>query len=346
VLSTYSTTYSHRSGDFKACYGRAVHLLRECFHIPEGFTPLIFGHTGSYNWEMVAANTPDAYRTLGIEIGAFSRRWVQLFRDRGREVDSIEADWGKGVTSEEWTRNLQKRYDLAVIIHNETSTGVALPVGDFCEVLRDISPNTLVGIDAVSIAGAVDVRIDEMQPDYYLWSLQKDFAAPAIGSVMVVSDRAVEAAVATPNRGYVLDLVEWGERAAGDQTPMTVSDLALQCLIARLEEMLEEGEDRFGRHRELSEMQRSWAREHDLRVLAEPGFESPTVTAVCLPDRVTGPGFVAAARKHLNVQLAAGYGPTRDAAFRIAAMGCTQTAAMGQVLKGLSLILENWDDAA
>ena len=346
VLTGYETTYSHRSSDFKECYHTAIGLLRECFHIPDGFTPLVFGHTGSYNWEMVAANTPDTYRTLGVEIGAFSQRWVQLFRDRGRKIDVLRADWGKGVSPQEWRRGLQQGYDLGIIIHNETSTGVALPVEDLCEALRDVSPDTLVGIDAVSIAGAVDVRIDTVRPDYYLWSLQKDFATPAIGSVMVVSDRAVEVARSTPNRGYVLDLVEWTERAGGDQTPMTVPDLTLRCLIARLREMLAEGDARFERHRALSQMQRDWAREHGLSLLAQPGFESPTVTAVCLPDGVSGPDFVAAARKRLNVQLAAGYGPTRDTTLRIAAMGCTSTALMAQVLDGLSLILGHWDDIA
>ena len=40
-----------------------------------------------------------------------------------------------------------------------------------------------------------------MRPDYYLWSLQKDFAIPAIGSVMIVSDRALQAARRTTRRG-------------------------------------------------------------------------------------------------------------------------------------------------
>ncbi len=44
----------------------------------------------------------------------------------------------------------------------------------------------------------------------------------------------------------------------------------------------------------------------------------------------------------LNVQLAPGYGPTRDRAFRIAAMGHTAEETMSRVLEGLSLILLNW----
>jgi len=344
ILRNYRTTYSHRSSEFKACYQKAAGLLRRCFHIPEDFTPLIFGHTGSYNWEMVAVNTPEGGRTLGLDVGAFSKKWTQVFSSRGRAIDVLQADWGKGIAVETWRNALQTGYGLGLLIQNETSTGVALPVDRMCEAARGTAPDTLIGIDAVSIAGAVDVRMADLRPDYYLWSLQKDFASPAIGSVMIVSDRAIETAKRAPNRGYVLDLVEWAERAETGQTPMTVPDLTLRCLIARLEEMLAEGDARFERHRNLSGMHRDWAHKHGLQVMAEPGFESPTVTAIALPKGISGPDFVSAARTYLNVQLTAGYGPTRDDAFRIAAMGHTSEGTMAQVLEGLSLILAHWAD--
>ena len=344
VLRNYRSTYSHRSSEFKSCYQEAAGLLRRCFHIPEGFTPLIFGHTGSYNWEMVAVNTPEGDRTLGLDIGSFSQKWAQVFSSRGRAIDVLQADWGKGIAVETWRNALRKGYGLGLLIQNETSTGVALPVDLMCEAARETAPDTLIGIDAVSIAGAVDIRMADLRPDYYLWSLQKDFASPAIGSVMIVSDRAIETANRVPNRGYVLDLVEWADRAETGQTPMTVPDLTLRCLIARLEEMLAEGDARFERHRNLSRMQREWARKHGLEVMAEPGFQSPTVTAISLPEGITGPDFVSAARQHLNVQLTPGYGPTRDGAFRIAAMGHTSEETMAQILGGLSLILAHWAD--
>ena len=154
--------------------------------------------------------------------------------------------------------------------------------------------------------------------------------------------RAFEVAARTPERGYVLDLLEWRERAETAQTPMTVADLTLQCLIARLEEMKREGDQRFQRHRNLALMQREWATEHCLRLMAQPGYESLTVSAICLPRHIPGSDFVAKARALLNVQLSAGYGDTKDRAFRIAAMGHTSERDMQRVLKGLSLLLTNW----
>ncbi len=342
VLQTYQATYSHRSAAFQACYQKTVDLLREVFQIPRGFTPLIFGHTGSYNWEMIVTNTPSNSATLGIDIGAFSKKWAQVFTSHGRSIDILKADWGDGICARTWSNAIAKNYDLALLTHNETSTGVMLPVQEMCDTVRNTSPKTLIAIDAVSIAGASDTPIETLRPDYYLWSLQKDFACPTIGSVMIVSDRAFDFAATVPNRGYVLDLIEWRTRAETAQTPMTVADLTLQCLNARLEEMKREGDHRIKRHQNLIHMQRDWTRKHGLSLMAKPGYESLTVSAILLPDHISGSDFVDRAKKLLNVQLAPGYGDTRDKAFRIAAMGHTSERDMQRVLKGLSLILNNW----
>lgn len=342
TIRAYRATFAHRSNDFKFLYTQAVALLREAFHAPEAYTPLIFGHTGSYDWEMVAVNTPPDFRAVGLDIGAFSARWAELFLRRDRAVDVIRVPWGHGIEPDRWRTALRSGYDVALLTHNETATGVMLPVDRLCRDARRRSPEMLVAIDGVSIAGAVEVDIGTMRPDYYLWSLQKDFGIPAIGSVMIVSDRALETAESVAKRGYVLDLIEWHARAADGQTPVTVSDLVLRCLVARLEEMLDEGEGRFERHRNLARMQRDWAGKHGLDLLAQPAFYSPTVTTILMPDSIQAAEFVHAAKNLLNVQIAPGYGPMRDTAIRIAAMGSTSESEMERFLAGLSQIIGNW----
>lgn len=344
VLENYRTTFTHRSKEYRIIYRKTVNLLREVFHIPDDYTPLIFGHTGSYNWEMIAVNTPSGINTIGLDFGAFSKKWIQVFQNRGRNIEVLQADWGDGIQPELWKETISKGHDLALLTHNETSTGVMLPIEKMCTIARQVSPKTLIAIDGVSIAGAIEIQIDTLQPDYYLWSLQKDFTIPAIGSVMVVSNRAIKTARDVPHRGYVMDLIEWIHRAKTDQTPMTVADLTLHCLIARLEEIRDEGAAGFSRHRNLSKIQREWAEKQGLRLLARPGFESPTVTTIFLPESISGPDFVIAARDLLNVQLAPGYGPTANRAFRVAAMGHTSEKCMAQILEGLTLILDNWPE--
>lgn len=342
TIRAYRATFSHRSNDFKYLYKHAVALLREAFHAPEAYTPLIFGHTGSYDWEMVAVNTPPDARAVGLDMGAFSARWTELFVRHDRAVDVLRVPWGHGIEPDRWRTALQTGYDVALLTHNETATGVMLPVDALCRDARVRSPEMLVAIDGVSIAGAVEVDIGSMRPDYYLWSLQKDFGIPAVGSVMIVSNRALETAASVAKRGYVLDLIEWHTRAANAQTPVTVSDLMLRCLIARLEEMLDEGEARFRRHRNLARMQRDWAAKHGLGLLALPGFYSPTVTTILMPDSIPATEFVHAAKNLLNVQIAPGYGPMQSTAIRIAAMGSTSEPEMERFLAGLSLMIANW----
>ena len=85
----------------------------------------------------------------------------------------------------------------------------------------------------------------------------------------------------------------------------------IRCLIARLEEMLDEGKARFERHRNLARMQRDWAEKHGLGLLAQPEYYSPTVTAILMPVSIPAPEFVRAAKTMLNVRIAPGYGPMR-----------------------------------
>lgn len=346
VLAGYRAQYTHRASEFKTCYAETESLLRQVFHIPDSYRPLIFGHTGSYNWEMVANNTPSSFRVLGLDIGSFSKRWGQTYTDLGREIEILTADWGDGISPERLQKALAPGYDLVLLIHNETSTGVSLDVAALCDVIRTANSNTMIGIDAVSIAGAVEVRIDQLKPDYYFWSLQKDFSIPTIGSVMIVSDRAMQAAQRVQHRGYVLDMVEWVSRAEKLQTPMTVPDLMLQCLTARLKEMKAEGDGRFERHEAVTRLQHEWAQERGLSLLAKPGYESPTLSTISVPENVTGPALTAAAKLNLNAQIAPGYGSTADGYIRIAAMGMTSVSDMKQLLEGLSLLLDNWQTVA
>jgi len=342
VMSGYRAEYTHRSTAYSDVYRQAVDLLRELFYVPSGFTPLIFGHTGSYCWEMVARNTPADGRVLGMDIGSFSARWALLFEDLGRRIAVQKAEWGLGIEPNAWV-SAATEANLVLVTHNETSTGVAHPLPDMASSLSSVSPDTLLAVDGVSIAGAVNLNITDLRPDYYFWSLQKDFSIPAIGSVMIVSDRAVETARSVSGRGYVLDIVEWVDRAASNQTPMTVPDLTLRCLAARLGEMLEEGPARFQRHLDITRLHRTWAADRGLGILAKPGWESPTVTAIALPDGISGQALVKTAKKHLNVVLAPGYGKTKDSHFRIAAMGQTTMRTTEQVMEGIGMLLDEWN---
>ena len=143
---------------------------------------------------------------------------------------------------------------------------------------------------------------------------------------------------AGPSHGYGI------KKAVAERTDGAV-DLdagGLYRLIARLEEMLDEGESRFRRHRKLAGMQRDWAAKHGLGLLAQPEYRSPTVTAVLMPDSIPATEFVHAAKTVLNVQIAPGYGPMRKTAIRIAAMGSTSESEMERFLAGLSLMIRNW----
>ena len=64
------------------------------------------------------------------------------------------------------------------IVHNETSTGVENPVTDLCQVVQEVSPDTLIPVDAVSSLAGAKIEMDQLGLDLLLTTSQKCLALP------------------------------------------------------------------------------------------------------------------------------------------------------------------------
>jgi len=72
-----------------------------------------------------------------------------------------------------------KHYEAVAIVHNETSTGVENPVKELAAVIQELSPDTLIMVDAVSSLGGVKIETDAWGLDFVLTSSQKVFSPSA-----------------------------------------------------------------------------------------------------------------------------------------------------------------------
>lgn len=78
------------------------------------------------------------------------------------------------------------------ITHVDTSTGVLSNVQSIAEVVREVSPDTLVVVDGVCSVGCEELRFDEWGLDIVLTASQKALGCPPGLAVVMVSRRAVE----------------------------------------------------------------------------------------------------------------------------------------------------------
>ncbi len=273
--------------------------------------------------------------------GAFSERWYQVAVTNGKQADRLEAPWGEIIPPEKLADALKKKfYEAVTIVHNETSTGVESPIKELAAVVHEVSPDTLILVDAVSSLGGVKIETDAWGLDFILTSSQKCLALPPGMSFAAVSDRALKKAESVNNRGWYFDLLRLEKHRIKNSTPMTPTMSLIWALDAQLDRMLAEGLDkRYERHTAMAKRVQTWATEHGMPPLASESCRSKTVSAIKNERGVD----IAALNQFLlskGMRIANGYGDLKNKTFRIAHMGETQMHHIDELLEAFETYLE------
>ncbi len=329
----------HRSKEFEALFQSVSERARQLFYTQSRV--FITASSGSGLQEAAVRNFAKA-RVLSCVNGAFSRRWYEVALANGKQADLLEFPWDQPVSPEAAAQACQKKaYEAVTIVHNETSTGLENPVQEIAAAIRQVSPETLICVDAVSSLGGARIEMDVWGLDMVLTSSQKCLALPPGLALAAVSDRALAYATQVPNRGWYFDLVLMEQHRRKDSTPATPALSLIYALELQLERILREGlEARFVRHAAMAARVQSWALERGLNLFAPEGYRSRTLTTV-----YNLPGVeVAELNRFLlrrGMRIANGYGPLKNKTFRIAHMGETQMTDIEQLLQALDEYFNN-----
>ena len=273
--------------------------------------------------------------------GAFSQRWYDVAVTNGKQVDRLDATWGDIIEPGMLADALKKEhYEAVTIVHNETSTGVESPLKELSAVVKEISPDTLILVDAVSSLGGVKIETDAWGLDFVLTSSQKCLALPPGMSFAAVSDRALAKAETVENRGWYFDLLRMEKHRVKNSTAMTPTMSLIWALDVQLDRMLAEGlENRYARHSAMAERVQTWAFEHGMAPLAKEGYRSKTVSTI---QNLRGVDIPALNEFLLTkgMRIANGYGDLKNKTFRIAHMGETQMHHIDELLEAFEIFLK------
>jgi aspartate aminotransferase-like enzyme len=280
-------------------------------------------------------------RLLSCVCGAFGQRWHEVALANGIPADILEAEWGEPNMVEAVVDQLKKGdYDALAVVHNETSTGIENPVADIARAARQINPEIILLVDAVSSAGGVEIATDEWGLDVVFTSSQKCFALPPGLAFAAVSPRALEKAHSLPHRGWYFDFLQFDKYHQRYMTPSTPAISLIYALRVQLQMMLEEGlQARFDRHTHLAQRTSQWALER-FDCYAADGFRSKTVTTISNTLEMD----ISAANRFLaerGMVLANGYGRLKDITFRIGHMGQTTSTELDNLLSALEEFLQS-----
>lgn len=314
---------SHRGPESQAFMRRLQVGLREVFLTER---PVFIATSSATGLMEAAVRNAGRTRILSLVNGAFSKRFADIARSCGFEVDEVEIPWGEAHDPDEVADRLRERaYDAVTMVHSETSTGVLNDVRRLAAVVGEFE-DTMVLVDSVSGFGATELRPDEWGIDFLLTGSQKAFALPPGLAFGVASERMMDRSAEAPNRGYYFDLQFFGRNHEKDQSPTTPAISVLFALDVQLRRIHEEGmAARWARHRVMAEMTWAWVERMndsgvEVEIVAPAGFRSPAVTAIRTPAGTTGPEVTKAVADR-GWLVGGGYGKLKESTFRVGHMG-------------------------
>jgi phosphoserine aminotransferase len=291
---------SHRQKPVKDLVARVRSGVRELLRAPDGYEVLL-GNGGTTAFWDAAACGLIRERALHLAYGEFSSKFAACTRGAPFLAEPIVIEAEPGDAPEPTS---DPAADVIAWAHNETSTGVMVPV------LRPpgAAADTLVLIDATSAAGGLPV--DLAQTDAYYMAPQKGLASDGGLWLALLSPAALaridEIADQLPTTGPTrwipgfLSLRVALENSTKDQTYNTPAIATLLLLGDQLDWMLERGglDAMVARTRASSDHLYGWAdaHPHAIPFVADPAKRSLVVGTIDFDEQVDAAELAAALR--------------------------------------------------
>jgi len=168
----------------------------------------MYNASGHGAWEAALQNLLSLGDTvLVVESGVFSDSWAEMAGKLGYKVDSVKGDWRRGIQIADLAEHLRADKAHAIravcVVHNETSTGVTLPLPQIRAAIDASGHPALLMADTISSLGCMEFNMDGWGIDVTVGGSQKGLMLPTGMSFTGVSDKAIEAHKrATAPRGY------------------------------------------------------------------------------------------------------------------------------------------------
>ncbi len=310
---------------YDAAFAGVKRVLRTSQHL------FMYNASGHGAWEASLTNLLSPGDTIMVvESGYFSEEWAAMARGHGLEVRVIAADWRRGADIDHLRKELAADTAHVIkavcVVHNETATGMMLPLPAIREAIDAAAHPALFLVDTISSLGSLEFRMDDWKIDCVVGGSQKGLMLPTGMSFTGVSDKALAAhATAKLHRFYF----DWTMMANRTQKSFigTIPVNIFYGLRESIRLLDEEGLDNVtARHTRLAEATRRavkvWAGNNGPTLFClSPERDSDSVTAVLMPEGYNGDALRKTVRERFNVSLGGGLGKLGGKIFRIGHLG-------------------------
>ncbi len=279
--SSYLGT-SHRQATVRNKVGEVRDGLAQLFNLPEGYEVLLGNGGTTCFWDAATFHLV-ANHSQHLSFGEFSSKFASAVKEAPHLSDPeiIASDTGthpRAVATE--------GVDLYALTHNETSTGVMMPIE------RPAGASGLVAVDATS--GAAGLFVDPTQFDCYYFAPQKSFASDGGLWLALCSPAAIERIETLSASGRwtpaFFDLKIALDNSRLNQTYNTPALATIHLLASQIKWFNDNGGLEFsaGRSRRSAEILYTWAEASDFATpfVANPAQRSNVVGTIDFNDGI------------------------------------------------------------
>jgi len=284
---------SHRQKPVKNVVKRVREGLTSLFNLPEGYE-VVLGNGGSTAFWDIATFGLIEERSQHLVFGEFSSKFASAAKEAPflGEPTVIKTEPGSHPVAV-----LEAGIDVYALTHNETSTGVAMPI-----IRPADTDGALVLVDATSAAGGL--MVDAKEFDTYYFAPQKSFASDGGLWIAIMSPAAIARAEKIKASGrWVPAFFDLGiaiENSRLDQTYNTPALVTLMLLAEQIEWMNTNGGLTFaaGRSTQSSDILYSWAEKtsYTTPFVTDPAMRSKVVGTIDFDDAIDATKICAALR--------------------------------------------------
>jgi phosphoserine aminotransferase len=331
---------SHRQAPVRELVGRVRAGIAELFGLPDGYE-VVLGNGGTTAFWDAAAACLIGERSLHLAYGEFSSKFAKVAAAAPFLADPILVEAEPGDAPEP---RADSTADVIAWAHNETSTGVMVPV-----VRPPGADGALVLIDATSAAGGL--AVDVAAADAYYFAPQKGLGSEGGLWLTLLSPAAIERigqldGAAGRWQPQFLSLSTALENSRKDQTYNTPALATLILLSDQLEWMLGNGglEWSVGRSLANADHLYGWAERSEFAspFVADPAKRSPVVGTIDFSTTIDAAAVAAALRANGIVDTEP-YRKLGRNQLRIGMFPAVETSDLQALTASIDWLVDNYD---
>jgi aspartate aminotransferase-like enzyme len=361
VFAIFDTYTSPHSSQFKTRYTKTLHMLSEWIGRKGEVVMHATPSTGLMEAAITNLTRPGDTGAI-IAHGKFGLRFAQIAKASSRESVSLsvgEDSWGQAFSPREISNLFQKASRKGLLIkflclqQLETSTGVSYNTQRLRSIIKQArlhNKDMIIIVDGVSATAADPIPYGSLDIDAIVVGSQKAFGLSSGLSFISLSPRAVDRikkySTGVPSKHTLYyDMSELLKMQHDHLRLGTPSVFHILSAHTSLSLLMQEGGPRAVAHRHytLAKMVRAFAKQNNLPLLTQKGYESNAVTAIRLPKPFFAPMIRKRLEQEYGIFLAGAQSEAlKPSLIRIGHLGYVTKQDMARCLRSLSIVLREY----